>query len=493
MRLRAFTTVTAALALSVAAAPAASAADSIFTVAGNGQLGYGGDGGPALSARLNHPRGLVAVPGGGYLIADATAEVVRRVFPNGRISTIAGSGKGGFAGDGQNALRAKLNNPHAVAILPNGTVLIADAGNNRIRAVTPDGVIHTVAGTGVPGFSGDGGQARSAKLKLPRGIAAYSDGSYLIADSSNNRVRKVSPSGIITTVAGSTSGYAGDGGPALAAKFRSPYGVSILGDGGYLISDADNARVRRVSPAGIISTVAGVGSRGFSGDGGPGTSAHIGAPYNTAPLPGGGFLIADTNNNRVREVNAFGTIFTVAGSGPAAFSGDGGPATSAALNNPKAVLPVTSGFLVADSANSRIREVTSSCLVDHNRPASYFTRASRNAKRHHGRFTLKGTDKDTGCGQARTIKRLGISIQKIGSRGKCRSVRSNGRLGKSARCSKRSYVKAKLLSHSRWSYKLKRSLPHGRYIVTLRAVDRAGNLERRRTRGSKRNVIRFKA
>jgi hypothetical protein len=485
-----------ALALAVcvgAAGGAASAsASSIFTVAGTGALGFGGDGGAATSAILNHPRGLAAMPDGGYLIADASGNRVRRVYGDGTIRTVAGTGVAGATGDGGPATSARLSNPHAVALLPGGAFLIAESANNRVRKVSSSGIITTVAGTGVHGFGGDGGSAVAAKLAGPRGISSYPDGSYLIADADNNRIRRVSPSGTITTVAGiGTSTFGGDGGPAKTAGLNSPFGVSTLSDGGYLIADADNARVRRVLPDGRIITVAGIGVRGFSGDGGPAVAARMAAPYNTAPLSDGSFLIADTSNNRVREVNPAGTIFTVAGTGAAGASGDGGPPTSAALNEPKAMLAYGDGYLIADSSNHRVRRVTNSC-IDRTRPSSSYTRSSRGSKKRRVRFTLKGKARDKACGAARRVKRVGISIERIQGKGRCRHLGKSGRLSKSKSCKRQTFLRAKVKSNGSWSFKLRRRLPRGRYLAQTRAIDGVGNRERRRTRGSGRNVIRFK-
>jgi hypothetical protein len=350
-----------ALAVGLAAAPAVSAAEeTIFTTAGTGVAGFSGDGGPATLGNLNHPRGLAALPDGGFLIADAGAHRVRRVLPNGNVTTVAGTGVAGFSGDGGPATAARLNQPHAVAALPDGGFLIADANNFRVRKVSSAGTISTVAGTGVKGYAGDGGPATAARISAPRGLDAFGDGSFLIADTDNRRIRRVSVGGIITTVAGvGISGFSGDGGPATSAKISSIYGVSALPQGGFLIADSGTARVRRVSAEGTITTVAGTGVSGFSGDGGPAIGARIAAPYNTAPLPDGGFLIADTANQRVRRVSASGTITTVAGSGSAGFAGEGGSPTNARLSSPKAMLAFAGGFLIADSENHRVRFVGS--------------------------------------------------------------------------------------------------------------------------------------
>ena len=185
---------------------------------------------------------------------------------------------------------------------------IADAGAHRIRLVAPDGVISTVAGTGAQGSGGDGGPATQAQLDEPHAVVALPDGGFLIADAGAGRVRRVSPTGTITTVAGNgTRGLAGDGGPATAAEIYDPNGVAVMPDGGFLIADGDYV-VRRVSPTGIITTVAGTGVPGSAGDGGPATEAQLNLPYSVAVAPDGGFLIADTGNKRVRRVSPTGII-----------------------------------------------------------------------------------------------------------------------------------------------------------------------------------------
>ena len=352
----------AALVLGLGAAGAAGpAVPTITTVAGDGVLGYSGDGGAATAAEINHPRSIAWAPDGGFVFADAFGQAVRRVWPNGTITTVAGTGQAGFSGDGGPATQAELDLPHGVAYTTNGTLLIVDALNNRVRAVAPDGTITTAVGTGVRGYAGDGGPATEAELNTPRGIAALPDGGYLIADSDNNRIRRVDANGTITTVAGGAGhGFAGDGGPATQAELARPFGVAPTFDGGFLIVDAENNRIRKVAADGTITTVAGNGVRGYAGDGGPATLAEINGPHNVAALPDGGFLIADALDNRVRRVWPDGSITTIAGTGDAGYSGDGGPAAQAELNEPKAllVLPNYQGFLVADALNSRIRLVT---------------------------------------------------------------------------------------------------------------------------------------
>jgi hypothetical protein len=341
-------------------APAAPAAtNNIFTVAGNGTPGFSGDTGLATAAQLNGPEAVAATTDGGFLIVDGENHRVRRVSPTGTITTVAGDGTADFGGDGGPATAAQLNFPTGVAVTADSGFLIADFGNQRVRRVSPTGTITTVAGNGTAGSAGDGGLATAAQLNNPVAVAVSADGGFLIADSANSQVRRVSPAGTITTVAGNgTSGSAGDGGLATAAQLDAPRGVAATADGGFLIADTDNDRIRLVSPAGRITTVAGDGTAGFSGDGGPATAAQLGLPNHVAATPDGGFLIADTNNRRVRLVSPAGTITTVAGNGTVGSAGDGGLATGAQLNTPGGVaLTADGGFLIADFLSHRVRFV----------------------------------------------------------------------------------------------------------------------------------------
>lgn len=326
-------------------------------VAGNGTEGNMGDLGPATAAELARPQGIAPLPSGGFLIADTDNNVIRKVSASGRISTVAGDGTGGYMGDHGPATSAELDQPDGVARLPGGGFLIADTVNSVVRKVSASGRISTVAGTGFANFGGDNGPAVSAELFFPQGVAPLAGGGYLIADSNNERIRKVSAAGMITTVAGDgTFGFGGDGGPATSAKLALPTGVAATANG-FLIADSDNSRVRAVS-GGKITTVAGKGTPGYSGDGGPATDAKLTFPKGIATLPGGAFLIADTQNSAIRKVSAAGTISTVAGRRPTSSLRAGRPATSARLNMPNAVASLRGGaFLIADTAAQRIRWV----------------------------------------------------------------------------------------------------------------------------------------
>ncbi len=354
-----FVVVTGAWCVSSSAAGAAG--PTITTIAGTGVSGDTGNGGPALAAEVDHPRGLAFLKDGSLVFTEPFLNIVRRISSNGTITTVAGTGTAGFAGDGGPAVDAELNFVHGVAAMPDGGFVLSDMFNNRIRRVDARGTISTVAGTGRRDFGGDGGPAVDGVIQLPRGVAATAAGEIFIPDSSNNRVRRIALDGTITTVAGiGLAGGDGDGGPAIAARLNVPFSVAPLPDGGFLVAERAGARIRRVSPNGTITTVAGTGTPGYSGDGGPATSAMLDDPHAVLALPDGGFLIADATNNRVRRVSPNGIITTIAGTGAAGFSGDTGPAADAELNTPKslAILPNHRGFVVGDALNHRIRLVT---------------------------------------------------------------------------------------------------------------------------------------
>jgi hypothetical protein len=282
----------------------------IFRVAGTGDQGNSGDDGPATAAKLNTPEGVAVTPDGGFLIADYDNHTVRKVSSAGVITRVAGTGSAGNSGDDGPATDAQLNHPAGVAVTPDDGFLIADYDNHTVRKVSSAGVITRVAGTGSAGNSGDDGPATDAQLNHPAGVAVTPDGGFLIADEVNNAVRKVSSAGVITRVAGTGSaGNSGDDGQAADARLRAPAGVTVTHDGGFLIADTNNNEVRKVSSAGVITRVAGTGSAGNSGDDGSATEAQLNSPSRVALTHEGGFLIPDTSNNEVRNV-VFGRIRT---------------------------------------------------------------------------------------------------------------------------------------------------------------------------------------
>jgi sugar lactone lactonase YvrE len=345
----------------------------ITTVAGNGTAGFSGDGGPATSASLNQAYGVAVDGSGDLFIGDTDNNRIRRVdAATGKISTAAGSGSDG---DGGPATSALLVAPSGIVADAAGNLFIADTSNSRIRRVdATTGAISTVAGNGAQAFSGDRGPATSASLGDPSGVAVDGSGNLFIADTNNGRIRRVyAESGIITTVAGNgTFSFSGDGGPATSASFYGVYGVAVDGSGNLFIADRWNNRIRRVDASmGNITTVAGNGTASFGGDGGPATSASLNQAYGVAVDSSGNVFIADYGNNRIRVVNMqataikvagvtipAGDIATVAGNGNVGLSGDGGSATSASLCAPDSVAVDGSGNLfVADSCNYVVRRV----------------------------------------------------------------------------------------------------------------------------------------
>jgi sugar lactone lactonase YvrE len=331
----------------------------ISTYAGDGTKGFSGDGGPAIGAELAYPVGTAIDAAGNLYIADYTNNRIRKVTPEGVISTYAGNGTAGFSGDGGAATSAEINGPLGIGFDGAGNLYIGDSYNQRVREVTPEGVISTFAGNGAQGYNGDGIAATSSKLYYPAGIASDKNGDIFIADYFNNRVREVNTQGIISTVAGNgTSGYSGDGGLATDAELYFPTGVALDATGNLYIADYYNNRVREVTTGGIISTFAGNGAGGYSGDGAAATSAELHAPNAVATDSAGNVYIGDYANNRVRKVNTSGIISTAAGDGTAGYSGDGGLATSAELTNPQGVsVDADDSLYVADSNNNRIRKV----------------------------------------------------------------------------------------------------------------------------------------
>lgn len=338
----------------------------IETFAGIGSEGFSGDNGPAISARLQYPTSAAADAAGNVYIADQTNHRIRRVSPNGTITTVAGSGLPGFV-DGA-AGSAKLYFPRSVSVDPSGNVLIAEPFNQRIRYLNvATNTVSTVAGTGQGGFNNDNIDAVAAKLQLPSGVFSVANGVFLIADQGNHRIRKVQ-NGTITTVAGSgTSGYAGDGGQAKNARLAHPTSVSQRGDGSFVIADQSNNRIRIVNASGIISTVAGTGVAGYNGDTIPGSQAQVNRPSGVAFTHGNDCLIADLDNERVRWLDncaGNGTITTLAGISES-FRGDGWPAAVGVLDGPADAIQDPQGNIyVADSSDNRIRRISSSGVIE---------------------------------------------------------------------------------------------------------------------------------
>ena len=291
-----------------------------------------GDKGPAISANLTVPAGVFPLAGRGILIADAFSNRVRLVDAQGVLTTVVGTGVIGADGDDGPATLAMLAEPRALWGFADGSYLIAEVSGARVRRVSANGTITRVVGTGVVGTSGDGQAARAAQINRPSGLVGDADGNYYIADEGAHVIRRVSANGTITTVAGTGApGFSGDGGPAIAARLNSPQGMALGPDGTLYVADGSNQRIRAISPSGQISTFAGTGAAGFSGDGGPAASARLSLPRDVKFDRAGNMLIADTNNVRIRMITSDRTIYTIAGNGQRSYSGDGGPATAASF------------------------------------------------------------------------------------------------------------------------------------------------------------------
>lgn len=335
----------------------------VQTVAGTGIPGYAGDGGPAVSAALQYPYMVAVDQSNNVFVADFGNQRVRRVSYVGYIQTIAGTGTGGYSGDGGQAQKAQISEPAGVTVDDAGNVYFTEAGGRRVREiVAADTTIRTIAGTGVTIPLGDGGPPRSAYFISPNTVVSDGAGTFYITDIGNDCVRKITPDGKISTVAGTgIPGYNGDNQPASAAHLNSPHGLALDSQGNLYIADTDSHRVRKVTRDGMIQTVAGTGTRGYNGEKLLATESQLNSPRDIAFDRNGNLYIADVNNYRVRKVTPAGIMTTVAGDGSWNFYGDGGPAVGAALRWPFSVAVNSAGDLyIADPYNNRIRKVSAS-------------------------------------------------------------------------------------------------------------------------------------
>ena len=337
--------------------------NDIITAVGTGVLGFAGDGGPGTKAEVHQASGVAVDSSGNIYIADSLNNRIRKVS-SGTVSTIAGSGAFSYSGDGGPAIAAQFFAPSAVAVDAAGDLFIADTNNNAVREVNAKGVASTIAGSGPAGSSGDNGAATGALLSAPQGIAVDAAGNVYVADTANARVRKIS-NGTISTYAGNgTVGYSGDGAAATAATLNSPVGLAVDKSGNLYIADQGNNVVRKVSAGGTITTLAGNGTQGYSGDGGPAIAALLNGPQGVTVDSSGNVYIADTLNSVIREVNSSGIIFTVAGTGLAGYTGDGGIATAAQFGSPTSVAVDSVGNLYVADSGARIRKIFTSGIVN---------------------------------------------------------------------------------------------------------------------------------
>ncbi|MCK9929381.1 protein kinase [Frankia sp. Mgl5] len=330
----------------------------VVPVAGTGQAGFSGDGGPAAQATLNHPYGPAVDAAGAIYVPDFDNHRVRRIGPDGTITTVAGTGQAGFSGDGGPATAAMLNSPAAVAVGPDGTLYIVDTFNVRVRRVGTDGIITTIAGSGERPWNpdDDGGPATSAALWYPSGIAVDPAGGILIADNANDLIRRVDTAGIITTVVGRFGfGWWGDGGPAAEAMASKPFSVACDREGRIYIADSYNHRIRRIDLDGVIETIAGTGVPGFSGDGGKATAATLRNPRGVAVDAAGNVYVTDASNNRIRRIDPAGIITTIAGTAPPGRLAAGAPVPDVLPDGPVAVDDAGHLYVAARGQNRIVR------------------------------------------------------------------------------------------------------------------------------------------
>lgn len=336
---------------------------TITTIAGNGTAGYSGDGGAAVNALISHPNQLAFDQAGNLYIAEDYNNIIRKIDIFGNISTVAGNGNAGFSGDGFAAVNAELNRATGVAVDKFGNIYICDADNNRIRKVDTAGIISTIAGTGVDGYSGDSSLATAAEIGFCSSICLDTAGNiYFATQTTGYCIRKIDTAGIITTVAGTgVSGYNGDGILAVNAQLKAPAAVFMDASNNLYIGDLSGFRIRKVNAAGIISTIAGTGAAGSGGDGGPATSAQLFYPYGIVADAAGNVYICESGNNKIRRVSPSGQMSTFAGVGGffGGYSGDGGSPLLAQFTNPSAItLDATGNVYVGDFGNSAVRKIT---------------------------------------------------------------------------------------------------------------------------------------
>lgn len=334
---------------------------NITTIAGTGTAGYGGDGAAATAAQLSGPCAVAVDSSGNVYIADTVNYRIRKMTVGGNISTIVGNGTAGdTTGTGTSS---EVRGPCGMAFDSTGNLYFADSTNHEVKKMTTGGTVSVVAGSSAAGggFSGDGNQATAGQLDFPEGVALDSAGNLYIGDSTNERIREVLTSGIILTIAGDgNANYTNDGAPAGAAELNNPTGLAMDSAGNLYVADTDNHVIRKIAAGSqVITTVAGNGTGGFSGDRGPATKAQLYHPKGVAVDAAGNLYIADTGNSRIREVLANGTIFTIAGTGALKYGGDGGLATAAQLQFPAGVAVDAAGHVyIADTGNSAIRMLT---------------------------------------------------------------------------------------------------------------------------------------
>lgn len=331
----------------------------ICTVAGTGLRQFDGDGRAALQTSLYNPLDVEFDPSGRALILDWNNLRIRRINDDGTVETIIGKGFEGLVLDGALAVDTSLHHASDLEFDVFGNLYIASNHISNVIRIEPDNRVSIVAGTDDYGYAGDGGPALQATLSAPFGVLPTDDGGFYISDTEAHVVRRVNADGIISTLAGNgTRGYAGDGDPAAEAQLDSPTRLRTDEQGRVYICDTGNHRIRRVDGDGIITTIAGTGTPGYSGDGGPAELASLDSPYDLRFAPNGDLYVVDSGNNVIRRIDSAGVIETVIGTGQAGFFGDEGDAGECALNRPSGIAFGADGSLwIADTFNQRVRRV----------------------------------------------------------------------------------------------------------------------------------------
>lgn len=399
--------------------PTLAMSQTITTIAGTGILGDSGYGGPATAADMHYPLGIARDPLGNIYMTnhDHANFSIRKIDAAGIYTKFAGTGALGYTGDGGPATAATFNDPFGVCLDKYGNLYIAEGDNNVIRKINTAGIVSTVAGNGLRGFSGDGGQATNAKLSVPFSVRVDTGGNIFIADGGNNVIRKVNKAGIIVTIAGQKDsvGFSGDGGPATAAKLDNPSDIAIDSSGNIYISDYTYNVIRMIDKKDTIHTVIGSPTGGipYDGDGGPATAAHLWGPIGMAFDSSWNLLIADTRNNRIRKVTPAGIISTIVGTGfgstssSGGYAGDGGAATAAELYFPYFIaLGPAGSYYITDESNNVIRKVDTSKPKNTLTVQQLTTEGSRISvlpNPNNGAFTIKGSLSATTDGTASVV------------------------------------------------------------------------------------------
>ncbi len=336
---------------------------TIYTIAGTGIAGFSGDGGLAINAKINKQSYFAKDISGNIYFSDRYNRRVRKIATNGIITTVAGNGTSGSGGDGGPATAAQIAQVSGLTLDADGNLYISDYDENKIRKVNTAGIITTFAGTGASSSTGDGGHATAASLQTPMGLSVDHSGNLLVIEQFGHRVRKIAPgSNIISTIIGTgVIGYSGNGGPATAATISYPNTIFVDSADNIYLTDNGNHALRKINTAGIISTIAGNGLEGFSGDGGPATSARLDYPAGATMDATGNIYIADYGNHRIRKINTSGIISTYAGTGSPGFNSDCIAPTTAKIYFPlDVIISNDGGLLISDESNNRIRKVHTS-------------------------------------------------------------------------------------------------------------------------------------